>query len=62
MAQGRFREGNPELAVQFLLGIVVQPAIGAIYGNVSRPVIQHLPALMDAVERVLCPVEAGVGG
>lgn len=61
MAQGRLRESNPELAVQFLLGIVVQTAIGAIYGNVSRPVIQHLPALMDAVERILGPAQAGVG-
>lgn len=55
MAQGRLRRTDPELAVHFLLGIVLQTAIGSIYGNVSRPVIQHLPAVMDAVERLLSP-------
>ena len=55
MAQGRLRRTDPELAVHFLLGIVLQTTIGSIYGNVSRPVGRHLPAIMDAVVRVLCP-------
>jgi len=55
MAQGRLRRTDPELAVHFLLGIVLQTAIGSIYGNVSRPVSRHLPAIMDAVDRLLSP-------
>ncbi len=62
MAQGRLRRTDPELAVHFLLGIVLQTAIGSVYGYVSRPVSRHLPAIMDAVERVLCPAEVGVAG
>ncbi len=51
--RGDVREMDPELAVQFLLGAVLQPVIGAVYGNVARPVVQHLPAIVDAIERLL---------
>lgn len=53
MRRGDVREMDPELAVQFLLGAVLQPVIGAVYGNVARPVVQHLPAIVDAIERLL---------
>ena len=55
MAQGRLRRTDPELAVHFLLGIVLQTAIGSVYGYVSRPVSRHLPAIMNAVDRLLSP-------
>jgi AcrR family transcriptional regulator len=59
--RGDVRALDPELAVQFLLGVVLQPVIGAVYGNVSRPVIQHLPAIVDAIERLLVPSERRAG-
>lgn len=53
MAQKRIRRMAPELAVQFFMGLVLQPVIGAIYGDVPRPVAGHLGEIMGAIERTL---------
>ncbi|MCK4340926.1 MAG: TetR/AcrR family transcriptional regulator [Phycisphaerae bacterium] len=53
MAQGKLRQMEPGLAIQLLLGIVLQPAIGAVYGHLSTPVSKHFDAVFDALQRVL---------
>ncbi len=54
---GSFRQINPELALQFAFGIVLQPTIAAIYGDIPQPVADHYDEIMSALERALLPAE-----
>jgi AcrR family transcriptional regulator len=61
MEQGLIRRMDPDLALQILLGIVVQPALGAVYGNLKLPASSHCEAIVGALYRALGPdgCEAG---
>ena len=50
---GVLRAMDPELALHFAFGIILQPTIGAMYGHVSRPLVQHHDEIMRTVERAL---------
>jgi len=52
-AGGRIRTMSTDLAVQFILGIVLQPVVGALYGDLSSPLSAHYAEIVDALERVL---------
>jgi AcrR family transcriptional regulator len=52
LSRDQFRTMDPELAAQILLGIVLQPVVGALYGHVSPPLVRHHAEIMDALERV----------
>ena len=53
MGTGRLREMNPELAAQLFLGIVLQPVVGALYGDLALPLEQHEEEIVAALARVL---------
>jgi AcrR family transcriptional regulator len=53
MAAGEMRRIDPELAMQFFLGVVLQPVVGFIYGSVPGPLTAFLPPVLDALRRVL---------
>lgn len=53
MAQECLRPMDSGLAMELLLGIVIQPAIGVAYGNMPRPVSQYFPEVFAAVEGAL---------
>jgi len=57
MAAGRFRRMDVDLALQMLLGIVLQPTVGAAYGHLRPPVSQHCDAIVGALERVFLAAE-----
>ncbi len=50
---GVLRPIEPDLAMQFLLGLVLQPVVGMIYGDVAPPVSSRADAILDALARVL---------
>ncbi len=50
---GLFRNIDPDLALQMLIGIVVQPAVGVIYGHLTAPVSNHADDVFHAVQRAL---------
>ncbi len=52
-AQGRFRRIRPELALQLVLGIVLQPAVGAAYGHLHGPVGVHFDEIFGALVRAI---------
>ena len=63
MASGVLRRMDPDLAMQLLLGTVLQPAIGAVYGHLSSPVSRHFDDIFGAVQRaLLAPQNAGASG
>lgn len=53
MAEGCLAETDVNVATSLLLGLVLQPAIASIYGQVSSPVREHVPAIMRAIEGAL---------
>jgi AcrR family transcriptional regulator len=53
VAQECLRPMDSGLAMELLLGIVIQPAIGVAYGNLPRPVSTLFPEVFAAVERTL---------
>lgn len=53
MAEGSLAEMDVNVAASMLLGLVLQPAIASIYGQVSNPVLEHVPAIMRAIEGAL---------
>ena len=53
MARGQLRHMDPDLAVQLVLGIVLQPAIGVTYGHLATPASSHLADILAALERTL---------
>ena len=53
MESGRIRRIHPDLALQFLLGIVLQPVVGALYGDISPPMSGYYDEIVSALERVL---------
>ena len=52
MATGDIRTLDHNLALQFILGIVLQPVVGALYGDLPQPLVQHHAAIVSALERV----------
>jgi AcrR family transcriptional regulator len=61
MAAGQIRKMDPHLAAQLLLGIVLQPVVGALYGHLSTPLIKHHAAIVQALRQVLLDGEASTG-
>ena len=57
MGAGRLRQMDPELAAQLFLGIVLQPVVGALYGDLTRPLEQHEEDIVAALARVLLDSE-----
>ncbi len=53
MAAGQIRRLDPQLAVQLLLGIVLQPVVGALYGHMPTPLVQHHATVFESLRRVL---------
>ena len=53
MASGEIRYEDPELAIHFLLGIVLQPVVGALYGNIPGPLVEQHAPIIAALRRVL---------
>lgn len=51
--QGAVRRMPPELGVEFLMGIVLQPIVGMIYGTLEKPAARHADAIVAAAERTL---------
>lgn len=52
---GSIRPIPRELALQFLLGIGMQPVIGMFYQDLPGPASQHANAIVDALRRTLGP-------
>jgi hypothetical protein len=55
IAAGRVREMSVDLACELVLGVVIQPVIGALYGHVSTPISDCFEDIYAALERVLAP-------
>jgi AcrR family transcriptional regulator len=53
MASGVIRDMDRALAMQIFLGMVLQPVVGALYGDLSRPLVKHADAIYAALERAL---------
>lgn len=53
MREGIVRVMNPELAFQFLLGIVIQPVVGVAYGTLRGPTAQYRAEILESVRRAL---------
>lgn len=53
VSEGWLREMDAELAVQLLLGLVLQPVVGATYGHLAHPVSAYADAIYSAVQRTL---------
>ena len=52
MATHGFRRMDPEFAAQLVLGIVLQPVVGALYGHVPLPLVRHHAEIVGALRRV----------
>lgn len=52
MADGTIRRLDLDLAIQFLLGVVLQPVVGALYGDLAQPLTQHHDAILSALRRL----------
>lgn len=59
--EGEIGSISPPLAVQFVIGIVLQPVIGAVYGHVAGPISGYGDAIVGALGRVFCVMEKGCG-
>jgi AcrR family transcriptional regulator len=55
MAAGQIPAADPDLATAMVLGIVLRPAIFAMYGRLEGPLSQHADALSAACWRALNP-------
>nr|WP_281418538.1 TetR/AcrR family transcriptional regulator [Ancylobacter oerskovii] len=53
----------PALAAAMVLGLLVQPAVFALYGRLDGPLMRHAPAISEAMLRALglAPIEGGDG-
>jgi hypothetical protein len=58
MAAGQMRTMDPDLAAQLMLGIVLQPIVGALYGHLPRPLAHQHDEIVAALKRVLANDEA----
>ena len=66
MAQGRLRKMDADVASQLMLGVVLEPVIGSIYGRVRAAPMAMEGEIVAAVERVLGldggSTQAAIGG
>lgn len=56
--QGAIRPLPRELALQFLLGVGMQPVIGVFYEDLAAPASNYLDEIFDALRRVLASERA----
>ena len=49
----KMRAVDPAVAAHLVLGLVLQPVIGVLYGRMAGPMSKYLGPITDAVERVL---------
>jgi AcrR family transcriptional regulator len=52
MAAGQMRTMDPDLAAQFMLGLVLQPIVGALYGHLPRPLAGQHAEIFAALKRL----------
>ena len=52
-ARGRIRSMPLDVAVQLLLGMALQPAVGMMYGHLKPPVSAQFDAIIGAITRAL---------
>lgn len=50
---GAIRGFDSELAMQFFLGVVLQPVVGFVYGTLSGPMESRRNEILEALRRVL---------
>lgn len=53
IAERRFRALEPDLLVYLVLGLVMQPAIGTVYGTLPGRLSDHFEAIWSAIDRLL---------
>lgn len=53
IADGSLRPLPADVALQLAVGVVLQPIVGAMYGQLATPVSQHADDIIAALERVL---------
>jgi AcrR family transcriptional regulator len=53
IAEGVYRRMDPAFAGHLALGLILQPAVGALYGDVPAPLQERADEIIAAVERVL---------
>jgi AcrR family transcriptional regulator len=53
MERGEIARGDPDLAAAMALGLVVQPAVFHLYGRLSGPLADRVPAIARAALAVL---------
>lgn len=55
IAKGELANLEPHLGTQILLGMILQPATGVVYGEIGMPLSPRLPEVMRAIRRVVSP-------
>lgn len=50
---GAIRPMDPELALQFFLGVVLQPVVGFVYGTLPGPMEPRCAEILETLKRVL---------
>ena len=55
IAQGQIRPMDHDLATQLFIGIVLQPVVGFIYGDLEGPIRVRSGEILRALERALRP-------
>lgn len=50
---GAMRAMDQELALQFFLGVVLQPVVGFVYGTLAGPIEPRCNEILEALQRVL---------
>lgn len=53
IAERRFRALDPDLLVYLVLGLVMQPAIGSVYGTLPGRLSDHLESIWFAMDRMI---------
>lgn len=53
VAAGEWRPLETDLAFQFVLGLVIQPVVGIIYGDLQGPAARYADEICAMLERVL---------
>jgi len=60
MRIGDIREMDPDLAAHLALGVVVQPTVGVIYGDVPLTLSACRAGMLEALRRILAPDKSAV--
>ena len=58
MTDGSIGRRDENLTIQFILGIVLQPVVGALYGDLPLPLVQYHGPIVEALKRILANGES----